>query len=108
MRMGVFLVTTALFIGGLVLNITSYGALFDVSLRVMPEMQKDIGSEGLTIFMNIVSNIFNPTVCAGYIILIYVLTCRKLDILVFLVWFTFLSFVLSLLKQVLQYAVLVM
>jgi len=52
--------------------------------------------------MNIISNLFNPTVCAGYIIIIYICTCRKLEILVFLVWFTFLSFVLSLLKQVIQ------
>ena len=102
MRLTVLLVTSLLFIAGLVLNITSYNALFQVSLELQPKLQEDIGSEGLTIFMNIISNLFNPTVCAGYIILIYICTCRKLQILVFLLWFTFLSFVLSLLKQVIQ------
>ncbi len=103
LQIGVLLTTSMLFVAGLVLNITSYNALFQISLDVMPQMQQDIGSDGLTIFMNVISNLFNPTVCAGYIIIIFVATCRKLDILVFLVWFTFLSFVLSLLKQALQY-----
>lgn len=89
-------------IAGLVMSITSYNALFQVSLETMPKIQESIGSDGLTIFMNIVSNVFNPTICAGYIIIIYIITCRKLDILVFLVWFTFLSFILSMLKQLLQ------
>lgn len=102
-RLGLVALCSALFIAGLVLNITSYDALFQVTLDVVPTLQTDIGSEGLTIFMNIISNLFNPVVCAGYIIIIYVVTCRKLEILVFLIWFIFLSFILSLLKQVLQY-----
>jgi hypothetical protein len=102
-RLALLSLASALFIAGLVLNITSYQALFQVTLDVVPQMQKDIGSDALTIFMNIVSNLFNPVVCAGYIIIIYVVTCRKLEILVFLIWFVFLSFILSLLKQVLQY-----
>lgn len=102
MRLALLAVTSAFFIAALVLNITSYEALFQVSVDIMPGFQSDVGSDGLTVFMNIVSNLFNPTVCAGYVILIYIVTCRKMEILVFLVWFTFLSFVLSLLKQVLQ------
>lgn len=101
-RVVLLTVATSLFIAGLVLNITSYQALFQVTLDVVPQLQNDIGSEGLTIFMNIISNLFNPVVCAGYIIIVYVVTCRKLEILVFLIWFILLSFVLSMLKQVLQ------
>lgn len=60
-------------------------------------------SSFLTILMNVVSNVFNPVLCAGYIILFFLISYRKLEILVFLIWFIFLSFVLSMLKSLIQY-----
>ncbi len=39
MRLTVLLVTSLLFIAGLVLNITSYNALFQVSLELQPKLQ---------------------------------------------------------------------
>lgn len=52
--------------------------------------------------MNIISNIFNPVLCAGYILVLYLLTARKLEVIAFLIWFLFLSWMVSLLKQVYQ------
>jgi len=53
--------------------------------------------------MNIISNLFNPIVCAGYILIFFLISYRKLEILVFLVWFIFLSYFLSVLKLIFQY-----
>ena len=84
------------------MNITSNESLYNYNLKVVPEMQDSIGSDGFIIFMNLVSNIFNPVICAGYIIIFYLLSYRKLEILVFLIWFIGLSFVLSILKEAIQ------
>lgn len=102
------LASSILFITGFVINITSDTALYNVDLNVVPGMQNSSswGSSGFIAFMNVISNIFNPVICAGYIALFWLISSRKLEIMVFLVWFIFLSWVLTILKSLIQYTVI--
>lgn len=102
-------ITSALvFIAAFVVNITSDTSLYNVDLNVVPGMQdsSSLGSSAFITFMNIISNVFNPVICAGYIAMFWLVSSRKLEIMVFLVWFIFLSWVLSLLKSLIQYAII--
>lgn len=54
------------------------------------------------VFMNLVSLVFDPMVCAGYIFIIYLISYRKFEILIFLVWFFLLSWILGFLKMVIH------
>ena len=54
--------------------------------------------------MNIVSNLFNPILCAGYVMAFYLLSHRRFEILVFLIWFIFLSVFLTFMKSLIQQA----
>ena len=102
-RFTIFIFTTIPFLIAFVLSITSNQALFNYNQNIVPDLQAGYDEySGFTIFMNIVSNVFNPVLCAGYIILFFLISYRKLEILVFLVWFIFLSFILSLLKATIQ------
>jgi len=87
-----------MFLIGFVLNITIDNPLYNANLNIVPTWQDKLGSSGFITFMNIISNIFNPVICAGYIAIFWLISYRKLEILVFLVWFIFLSFLLSILK----------
>ena len=88
------------------MNIAYREQLFNVNLNVVPHWQNEnafLGSGAFIWIMNLVSNIFNPVVCAGYILLFLLISHRKMEILVFLIWFIFLSFILSILKTTIQY-----
>jgi hypothetical protein len=56
--------------------------------------------------MNIISNIFNPVICVGYIAIFWLISSRKLEIMVFLVWFILLSWLLTIMKVAIQYPLL--
>ena len=56
------------------------------------------------VLMNIVSNLFNPIACAGYILGFYVISHRKMELLVFLLWFIIMSVGLSFLKALFHQA----
>ncbi len=107
-RLLLALLTSLFFIIGFILNITSDTALYNLDLNVVPDMQNNnvLGSKGFINFMNVISNIFNPVICAGYIALFWLISSRKLEIMVFLVWFIFLSWVLAMLKMAIQYNLL--
>lgn len=103
-RFILFIISTVAFTIGFVINLTSDTSLYNVDLNVVPGMQNNhsLGSTAFIDFMNIISNIFNPVICAGYIALFWLISCRKLEIMVFLVWFIFLSWVLAVLKMAIQ------
>ena len=94
-------VTTATFVIAFVLNITSDQALYNADLNVVPSWQND-KSKAFIIFINIISNIFNPVICAGYVALFWLISSKKMQILVFLVWFIFVSWLLTILKLIIQ------
>jgi hypothetical protein len=79
-RIILFSITTLLFIVGFVVNIISNQALYNFNLNEVPIWQNNavIGSHGFIVFMNVISNIFNPVVCAGYILLFFLISYRKL------------------------------
>ena len=105
-RIGIMITATVFFLAAFVLNITSNQALYNYNLNVVPILQSNpsLGSPAFLSFMNVISNIFNPVVCAGYIFIFYLISYRKLEILCFLVWFIFLSWVLSILKMAIHQA----
>lgn len=104
-RLLIFIITTIIFIAAFVINIVMNTPLYNVNLNVVPIIQNSAGwgSYSFLAFMNVISNLFNPIVCAAYIILFWLISYRKLEILVFLVWFIFLSWILSILKMIFQY-----
>ena len=67
----------------------------------MPSWQATppIDSSSFMSFMNVVSILFDPPVCAAYLALFWLLSSRRLEIMVFLLWFIFMSWVLSVLKS---------
>lgn len=74
-------VSTVFFIVGFIINITSNQAPFNLTLNVVPTWQTQnpvINSQSFIIFMNVVSNLFDPQICAGYILIFYLLSHRKL------------------------------
>lgn len=105
-RLAILVVTSILFIVCLVLNITSNQALYNVNLNVIPQWQNNhvMASHGFQVFMNVVSFVFDPMICAAYIIVIYLISYRKLEILAFLIWFFFLSWILGILKMAIHQA----
>lgn len=105
-RIIIFLICTAFFIVSFVLNIVSSTAAYNYDLNVIPSMQTGpiMGTNGFNVFMNLVSVIFNPMICAGYIFILYLITYRKLEVIAFLIWFFFLSWLLGILKLAIQQA----
>ena len=99
------ILTAVFFIAGFVLNITSDQSLYNEDLNIVPIWQANsvLGSTGFLDFMNIVSIVFDPPVCAGYLALFWLLSSRRLEIMVFLVWFTFMCWILAILKSAIQY-----
>lgn len=99
-------IASGLFIAAFVVNITSDDPLYNIDLNEVPLMQdnKSLGSAAFIGFMNVISNIFNPVICAGYVAIFYLISSRKLEIMVFLVWFIFLSWLLSIVKELIQYS----
>lgn len=91
---------------GFVMNIIMNTAPFNYNLQVVPGLQENgfLGSSGFLILMNIFSNLLNPIVCAGYILFFYLFSNRKLEVLIFLMWFIILSVLLSFLKEIIHQA----
>ena len=79
-RLLIFVLTTVFFICAFVLNILMNEPLYNTNLNVVPKLQTDnvLGSHAFLVFMNIVSNVFNPVVCAGYIVIFFIVSYRKL------------------------------
>ena len=96
------LVAMTFFVVGFVFSFVYYPPVFSKSTEITISLQTNITSKVFQFLMNIVSNLFNPVVCAGYILILYLLTARKLEVVAFLIWFLFLSWMISLLKQVYQ------
>jgi hypothetical protein len=97
------IIAALLFVGGFVVNLTSDLPLYNADLNVVGDWQQSLNSAGFMDFMNVVSNIFNPVICAGYVALFWIVSSRKLEIMTFLVWFIFLSWLLTILKSIIQY-----
>ena len=72
--------SSLLFLAGFIINITSDTALYNYDLNVVPWMQDNasLGSSAFLTFMNIISNIFNPVICAGYVAIFWLISSRKL------------------------------
>jgi hypothetical protein len=100
----VLAIVSFFFLAGFVVNLTSDKSIYNANLNVVPVMQENdsLKSKPFLIFMNVISNIFNPVICAGYIVVFWLISYRKLEIMVFLVWFIFLSFLLSIMKEAIQ------
>lgn len=105
-RIIILCITTIFFIISFVLNITSDSALYDYNLNVVPVLQSNyvLGSHGWMTFMNVISFVFDPMICAAYIFIIYLITYRKLEIIAFLIWFFFLSWLLGIMKMAIHQA----
>lgn len=105
-RIIIFLMTTVIFIISFVLNIRYSLSAYNLSLKFVPIWQTNsvMGSNGFNIFMNLVSTIFNPMVCAAYVFILYFITYRKLEVIAFLIWFFFLSWLLGILKMAIHQA----
>jgi len=75
-----FAITTLFFVVGFVANIIANQAFYNLNLNVVPGWQTNsfLGSDAFIVFMNIVSNVFNPVICAGYILLFFLISYRKL------------------------------
>lgn len=103
-RIIIFLTCSVLFIVSFVLNIVESTSAYDYDLNVVPVLQRGpiMGTNAFNVFMNLVSVIFNPMICAGYIFILYLITYRKLEVIAFLIWFFFLSWLLGILKMAIQ------
>lgn len=103
----IFLFMAALFFfcTGFVFNIIYDQPLYNENLNIVPQWQSNdvMGTKAFMIFMNIVSILLDPSVCAAYLTLFWLISSRKLEILVFLIWFIFISWVLSIVKSAIQY-----
>lgn len=101
LRLAVLIVTSILFIVSFGLNVAISLPLYYYNLDVVPVLQANsvMGTSAFMTFMNLVSLIFDPMVCAGYIFIIYLISYRKLEILAFLLWFFFLSWFLGIMKM---------
>ena len=79
-RLLIFIITTIFFLCGFVLNIVMNEPLYNTNLNVVPKIQtsEGWGSHGFLVFMNVVSNVFNPIICAGYIVIFFIVSYRKL------------------------------
>ena len=88
-RLLIFVITTIFFICAFVINIVMNEPLYNTNLNVVPKLQNDsvLGTHAFLVFMNLVSNVFIPVVCAGYIIIFFIVSYRKLESLVFLTIF---------------------
>lgn len=66
-------------LGAFIVNTWYNWEMYKYNLNVVPGMQGNVvlGSSGFLVFMNIVSNLFNPIVCAGYIMAFYLLSHRR-------------------------------
>ena len=77
----IILITTSIaLLGGLAVNIWARDAPFNYNQQIVPKMQANsfLSSDFFIILMNIVSNLFNPIACAGYILAFYVISHRKM------------------------------
>ncbi|KAL4494585.1 hypothetical protein ABPG72_004487 [Tetrahymena utriculariae] len=81
-----------------ILNILFQNTIFNTSLDVQQSIQKNMKSEFLKFFMNIISNFVNPTIVVGLLILIFAFSRKKFEILNFLLYFAFVSYVCSIMK----------
>lgn len=77
-RLGGPIIAGLLFVGGFVVNLTSDLPLYNADLNVVGGWQQSLDSAGFMDFMNVVSNIFNPVICAGYVALFWIVSSRKL------------------------------
>jgi len=95
------IIITIVFIPAFVLNITSNTSIYNKNLNIVSEWQANtfMSNSNFIDFINIVTNLFNPIICAAYIGLFWIISSRKLEIMVFLVWFIFISFITALLKM---------
>lgn len=75
----ILLITTTAVIPAFIVNTWFNWQLYKVNLNVVPEWQAGdvLGSHGFLAVMNVVSNVFNPIVCAGYIMAFYLLSHRR-------------------------------
>jgi hypothetical protein len=80
LRLIILITTSIIFIVSFVLNITLSQPLYDYNLNVVPLLQNNpvLGSSSFMTFMNVVSLVFDPMVCAAYIFIIYLISYRKL------------------------------
>ncbi len=80
LRLIILSITSLIFLTSFVLNITLSQPLYDYNLNVVPILQSNpsLGSSAFMTFMNIISLVFDPMICAGYIFIIYLVSYRKL------------------------------
>ncbi len=74
--------------------------LFNASEQAIFWLQSG-DSQLLVVAMNLASNLLNPVLCAGYLILLFLVTTRKDEVLRFLTFFCGLSYLLCVMKLVL-------
>ena len=100
LRTIILCITGAVFVVSFVLNVVLSLPLYYYNLNVVPTWQNTavMGTQAFNTFMNIVSLVLDPSICAAYIFIIYLISYRKLEIITFLLWFFFLSWLLGIMK----------
>ena len=93
--------TGFIFIVSFILNIVLSLPLYYENLNIVPTWQNNpvMGTSAFMTFMNVVSMVMDPSICSGYIFIIYLISYRKLEIITFLLWFFFLSWLLGIMKM---------
>ena len=79
-KLALILLVVAAFIATIVLNITSDEAMYNVTLNEVSEWQQTslMRSDGWKIFMNLVSMLFDPPICAAYLAIFWLISSRRL------------------------------
>lgn len=101
-KLKLILITTLAFVPAFIVNVWFSWETFKFNLNVVPKLQSTafFSSEIVILIMNLSSNIFTPTLCAFYLLSLYLLSHRRFEVLVFLLWFILISSVVSILKTV--------
>ena len=101
LRAGILAITGVIFIVSFVMNVIFSLPLYYYNLQIVPIWQNNpvMSTHGFMVFMNIVSLLFDPMICAGYIFIIYLISYRKLEIVAFLLWFFVLGWFLGIMKM---------
>lgn len=78
-KLPILVLTTLTAIAAFIVNTWYNWEMYKYNLNVVPGLQDNVvfGSQAWLVFMNIVSNLFNPIVCAGYVMGFYLLSHRR-------------------------------
>lgn len=80
LKLTLMLLALVFFIVGFVLNITSDSSLYNQDLILVPDWQTNtaMSSPHFMSFMNVISILFDPPICAAYLAIFWLISSRRL------------------------------